>query len=334
MILIRADANENIGIGHVMRCLSIAKAIEALGEKVVFVTADHNPDKLLEKYGFEVISLDSSWDDPEAHVTKLIELIKKRGPRLMLIDSYYVSEEYFKILRKYTRIAYMDDLNAERWCVDYLINYNIYAETFDYSWYNETDTKLLLGPRYTPLRDEFKDVSTHNINAMITDVLVSTGGADPVGIAKTILKDICPTFMDIRFHFVVGSMNKKMESFHFENYKNVMLHINETHMSKLMMKCDVAIAAAGSTLYELCACGIPTITYALADNQLEAIKEFAKRDIMISVGDCRVNDSFSDDMRKALQVMIEQVNIRKNSSVKMQTLIDGDGAQRLAELIS
>lgn len=38
-------------------------------------------------------------------------------------------------------------------------------------------------------------------------------------------------------------------------------------MSELMQQCDMAVSAAGSTLYELCACGMPTITYVLADNQ-------------------------------------------------------------------
>ncbi len=112
---------------------------------------------------------------------------------------------------------------------------------------------------------------------------------------------------------------------------NIVLHINEQNMSGLMQKCDVAISAAGSTLYELCACGTPTITYTLADNQLIAAEEFQNRGLMVNAGDCRNNDIFIDKIVEILRDLIDDKYKRQQMSFCMQLLIDGRGAQRLVD---
>ncbi len=151
MIFIRSDANERIGTGHVMRCLSIAQAFLNKGEEVLFITADHFGEGLINSKGFGSVCLESEWTQIEGELNKLEELIHKHNPSLMLIDSYYVTEEYFQKLSRFVRTAYIDDLNTACWDVDFLINYNIFANVYNYSWYETTRTKLLLNPIYAPL---------------------------------------------------------------------------------------------------------------------------------------------------------------------------------------
>ncbi len=329
MILIRADANEMIGTGHVMRCLSIARAFATSGQEVVFVTADHRGDKLISSAGFKSICMDSEWTKMEKEpINEIIDIFK---PTLILVDSYYVTENYFRCLSYETRIVYIDDINAEKWNVDYLVDYNIFGTVLDYTAYDEKTT-LLLGMQYAPLRPEFQNMPPHIVKP-VSDVMISAGGSDPEGITEKLMYGVCPWMTAIHFHFVVGALNPRIERIKNMVRDNISLHINEQNMSGLMQKCDVAISAAGTTLYELCAAGIPTITYILADNQIIVAKEFERQGVMISAGDCRGDDKFISRVECYLKALCNDVELRKNLSIKMQTLVDGNGAKRIVEAL-
>ena len=329
MILIRADANGQIGSGHVMRCLSIAHALEEKGEKTVFISADHKADFLIQDYGFECVCLESNYAEMDEEDIEAI--LENYHPDLVLVDSYYVTGEYFRRLRSVTRVAYLDDLNRNCWDIDFLINYNVYAEVYDYSPYAGTRTELLLGPRYAPLRSEFFGAAPHVIREKVEDVLVSAGGSDPEGVSKRIMMEMCPKWPDTRFHILVGALNPWLEELRRFAGENVVFHFNEKDMAGLMKKCDVAISASGSTLYELCAMGVPTIIFTLADNQLPAAEQFERRNVMLSTGDCRGNAKLIPSLEEKLELLAMNAKIRKQFSERMQLLVDGLGAKRIVE---
>ena len=329
MILIRADANEFIGSGHVMRCKSIASALADKGEEVAFITADHRGDSLIG--GFPSFCLNSDWLNMNDELIQLEEIIRVKKPSLILVDSYKVTEKYFDSLHGLTKTAYIDDLNAGLWNVDILINYNIFSQSYDYSRYDGKNTRLLLGTSYTPLREEFRVSKPHVIREKISDVLISAGGADPAMTTEKIIMNVCPEFPEVNFHFVIGALNPRIESIRKLSRRNIILHVNERNMSGLMRDCDAAVSAAGSTLYELCACGTPSVTYVLADNQIDAAETFGRLGIMINAGDCRKNDDIFPMIIESLKGMNESV--RSEMSAKMQRLVDGSGAVRIADVI-
>ena len=312
-----------------MRCKSIASALADKGVEVAFITADHNGDSLIG--GFPSFCLNSDWLNMNDELPKLHEIIRVKKPSLILIDSYKVTEKYFDSLHGLTRTAYIDDINAGLWNVDILINYNIYSRSYDYSRYDGKITRLLLGTSYTPLRDEFRELQPHVIREKISDVLISAGGADPAMMTEKIIGTVCPEFPGTRFHFVIGALNPRIEVIKKLSRQNIILHINERNMSKLMRECDVAVSAAGSTLYELCACGTPSVTYVLADNQIDAAEMFGALGIMINAGDCRKHDDISSVIIESLRGMNESV--RAGMSARMQRLVDGNGAMRIADVI-
>ena len=333
MVFIRADANEIIGTGHVMRCISIANGFRDAGEKVLFITADHRGDELIRNAGFYSRCIESQWDDMESEIPIMKELLESEPPKHLIVDSYYVTKDYLKSVTSHTRTVYMDDMNAQVWDVDYLINYNIYADSMDYSAYYGLNARLMLGPKYAPLRKEFHSLGSHTINRDIRNILVSAGGADPEGLSVQIAREICPKYSDMRFHFVVGALNPRMSEIKKLERDNIILHINERNMAKLMQDCDIAISAAGTTLYELCASGIPTITYTLADNQLVAAEQFGKRGIMVNAGDCRNNNEFMTSLQRCLDDLVCNKERRNKMSKKMTSLVDGNGAMNIVKVL-
>ena len=111
MILIRADANEKIGLGHVMRCLSIAHALKEKGETVKMICADDSAEEIIRQHGLELICLQTDYSDMESELEALIPITDEAA--VILIDSYYVTASYFEQLRRHIRIAYIDDLNEQ-----------------------------------------------------------------------------------------------------------------------------------------------------------------------------------------------------------------------------
>ena len=100
-----------------------------------------------------------------------------------------------------------------------------------------------------------------------------------------------------------------------------------------MKKAESAISAGGTTLYELCACGTPTISYSFADNQIDNVEQFQKDELIDYAGDVRKTNIF-ENVKKLLNHYTQNYDLRKGRSRKMQQLIDGNGASRIVgELI-
>ena len=115
--------------------------------------------------------------------------------------------------------------------------------------------------------------------------------------------------------------------------QNIIVHKDVKDMLSLMCSCDIAVSAAGSTLYELCACGVPTITYVLADNQINGEKSFVESGSMISIGDIRTDKMYCNKMIDQIINLSRDYDLRKVISKKQGMITDGCGADRLADLL-
>lgn len=334
MLYIRADGNPQIGVGHTMRCLSIAHALRLQGEESVFITADAKTKPLLEEQGFSVICLNSVWNDLERETEQMEALIKRESIRVLLIDSYFATEAYLKRLQYLTQVVCMDDLNDFVRPCSMLINYNLYATGWNYED-RYPDTTLLLGPNYTPLRGEFQRMPKHTASTQVKNVLITTGGSDPFNVAGEFIQAAKgnPKTAALTYHVVAGQFNQHLSMLEglANTHSGVILHRNVTQMSELMCACDLAISAAGSTLYELSASGTPTICFASADNQLPGLAAFGNS-CMISVGDVRNRmDTVIVKMVNAVETLRENTLHRQKMADSMQTIVDGQGATRIAD---
>lgn len=116
----------------------------------------------------------------------------------------------------------------------------------------------------------------------------------------------------------------------FLKFENIHFYQAVEHMKEYMMEADIAISAGGTTLYELCACGTPTITYSFADNQLNNVLQFQEDELMDYAGDVRDMDVFKN-AEILLDKYDESVELRKERSTKMQSLVDGKGSERIVK---
>lgn len=341
MFYIRADANKKIATGHVMRCITIADELKSRGKEVCFITADHFSDEIIKKRGYTSICLNSRWYKLEKELFNdetFINILKKGNVEGIIVDSYYVSSEYLATLSNICKTVYIDDIfSLEQYPVDYLINYNIYGKKLDYKSKCLPNTKLLLGPSYAPLRKEFQNIKPI-LRKEVKAVFISTGGADKYNIAGRILSKVVNNkeYKDIEFHVISGAMNINMEYLLKvqEKDKNIYIHKNISNMSEIMQLCDIAVSACGSTMYELCACGLPIITYSFADNQLPGTKEFEAEGVALNCGDVR--DGINEVIGKILENILRlkrNCDLVEKSYMKSLKVVDGNGVKNIVNNI-
>ena len=105
-------------------------------------------------------------------------------------------------------------------------------------------------------------------------------------------------------------------------------------MSELMCDCDIAVTAGGTTLYELCACGLPSICFSWADNQIQAVSVFTKMGLMIGAGDIR-NDSDKciSAVVDGLKMYCGDHKMRVYCGERLKSLVDGLGVGRICEIL-
>lgn len=370
MVVIRADANSKIGMGHVMRCLSVADALLKRGEEVLFVTADDTPVPLLTKKGVPYHVLHTDYADMEAELPGLLCILQELTQRAelpeevlsrmssqrkdiaILVDSYYVTEKYLAVLKKRMTTIYMDDIYAFSYPVDMLINYNIYGEEMGYEKDAAfADTKLLLGANYVPLREEFsagagyvqsrKELSLGVANVTPAEeggILITTGGSDSFNLAGQLLMEAMKydALKEKEYHVVSGSLNPHIGELQAlaKKYENIHIHCNVTNMAELMEESEVALSAGGSTLYELCAMGVPVIAFSFAENQERLVQTFVKRGIAQYGGNYRTDgNNMIQNTIAGLQKLCGDEALKTEYRRKALQLVDGRGAERIAEAL-
>lgn len=365
MVVIRADANSKIGMGHVMRCLSVADALLKRGEEVLFVTADDTPVPLLTKKGIPYRVLHTDYADMEAELPKLWNALSElpQGPGVpeaalpqrntfILVDSYYVTEKYLAALKKRITTIYMDDIYAFSYPVDMLINYNIYGEEMGYEKDAAfADTKLLLGANYVPLREEFsagagyvqsrKALSLGAANVTPAEeggILITTGGSDSFNLAGQLLMEAMKydALKEKKYHVVSGSLNPHIGELQAlaQKHENIHIHCNVTNMAELMAESEVALSAGGSTLYELCAMGVPVIAFSFAENQERLVQTFVKRGIAQYGGNYRTDgNKMIQNTIAGLEKLCGDEALKTEYRRKALQLVDGKGAERIAEAL-
>ncbi|MBO4775567.1 MAG: hypothetical protein J5515_03030, partial [Lachnospiraceae bacterium] len=97
--VIRADANSNIGQGHVMRCLSLADALCERGNSCVFVTAKDSVVAMMERRGYKAFVLGTSYDQTESETEELFDILDREKADVLIVDSYFVTDKYFDVLK-------------------------------------------------------------------------------------------------------------------------------------------------------------------------------------------------------------------------------------------
>ena len=347
LVYFRTDGNSHIATGHLVRCLSIADACFSLGMKVCFLVSDQESKALLQSFDpacrFPVRILETAvYDDLEKELPEVLGMLNEAGQaeQIFFLDSYYVTEHYLSAVRAVAKVAYLDDLQLFDYPVDLLINYDVIPESRSASYQAayQNAARTLLGASYTPLRAQFTNLQPY-CRDRVSNILVTTGGSDPYHFCLRLIAAFREnSFLHLcQLHVVVGRLNEDKDKLYklADELPFLQLHENVSDMASLMASCDLAVSAAGTTLYELCAAGVPSMSFCLADNQLTAAKAFDEAGAIPCAGDIRRScDEVLGNVMNFVTYMSENSKKRKAALETMRQLVDGKGAMRIAKALT
>lgn len=345
-IVIRADGNQQIAMGHVMRCLSIADELRQMGADVIFVTAGDETEELIRSRGFENHVLHSDFAHMEQELPSLLDFLKGYQPDLILADSYYVTDNYMNALRGVSKTAYIDDLGRPVYPVDILINYNIYGSELPYEKYYEEKEiplpeRILTGCCYAPLRAEFRQGRRSRIQERVTDILITTGGGDKEDTSGRLCRKLLAerrrgSHAGVRYHVICGpfAQNRRELMEIAAEDDAFVIHNFVTNMSEFLIDFDLAVSAGGSTMYELCSMGLPTVCFTFADNQRQQAECFDRTTEVKNAGSMTDRpEETVDRITERLTQLEHDSALRQTVREQMLTLVDGRGAIRIAEAL-
>lgn len=334
MIGFRVDANEYIATGHLMRCIAIAEKFLEKGEKCLFLLAEEKETQKLRDRNLPYRILHTKWNEMESEEEVMKKVIQEEQLDWLLVDSYQATDRYLSFLNQLVPVCYVDDMGVEKYHVSALLHYSQWPDDYDYQVkYEDTKVLLLAGMQYTPLRKEFSE-NTEKEERMHS-ILITTGGTDHLDVTGRLLRYCIDreAFASYDFQVIVGSMNQNIEELRIiaQNHPNVELHQNVKNMSRYMRSCEMAVSAGGTTLFELCACKIPTVCFSMADNQKDFTRAMGKRQIMLYAGDAREEKMIEKEIGDRLIFFRNHPAERAEYAERRHRIVDGRGTERIVK---
>lgn len=338
-VIIRADTSTQIGTGHVMRCLALAQAWQDAKVQPIFVMATSQPalEERLKLEGMEVVKITATLGS-QADAEETAALAHQFGVSWVVVDGYHFQAEYQKIIKDSgLSLLFFDDYgHAKYYWADVVLNQNIYADKALYL-NREPDSKLLLGTKYVLLRREFWKWQgwQRQISPVARNFLVTLGGADAENVTLKVIHALQQTNVDnLEAVVVIGASNPHYEQLQKTVEKSqvaIRLARNVTNMPELMAWADIAIAAGGTTSWELAFMGLPSIIIVLADNQRAIAEKLHDLGIAVNLG-WHKDVSLAKIAEKIIAVsgvIQPTLNMRTEMSQLAQQLVDGEGSARV-----
>ncbi|MBN1456895.1 MAG: hypothetical protein JW912_03480 [Sedimentisphaerales bacterium] len=314
------EGGEDIGFGHITRCISICQAFEEAGIKpVLIINKQAATSKLLE-------DRESKTFDWLNDRQLLFDTVK--GSDIIFIDSYLADKSlYDSLYNSAKKLVCLDDTKRIEYPPGILLNGAICAEEA-YCPQRE-DTEYLLGSNFIPLRKAFWSVPEKVISKQVKNVLITFGGNGQMDLAERLIGFLNEKFDNLTYNIVAPSQKlagrDSPDGAEIEMYSN----LNAMDMCKLMLKCDICISAGGQTLYELARTGTASVAVCFAENQTENLKGWKSKGFLNYFGWYNDKNLFTEIAASISALAAYSERERCNKIGK--SFVDGQGAKRILE---
>ena len=346
-LFIRVDSNSEIGIGHIMRCLTLAQELKNNFDKVIFLTRKDSDYfiKTITENEFEVFLLPAQTIKPPKNLHELnnhSDIIKNlvtrytKNKNYLLIDHYEVDSDFESSLKNtFEKIFVIDDLANRKHNCDLLIDQNYHRDlNHRYEKLIPNDAITLLGPKYAIIRSEFRKLNKKPIkkNSQIKKILVSFGGSDPTNECKKTLDALC-SIENSQFEIIVvaGIFNHNFEELQklYEKYSHIKIFRHVNDLSRLMLNSDLFIGAGGTTTWERLYMGLPSIVTIISNDQKESTELLSETKNVINLGLAK----YVETKTYVQAIQKSSPDLLYSMSLNNQKLVDGNGCSRIKKQI-
>lgn len=348
----RTDATDQIGTGHLMRCLTLADAVQADGARSRFLCRNLPPHLAarVTARGHELVPLPAGPtglldDGPHACWLGTSQAADARRTAAALddgewdwvvADHYALDARWESALRGCARrILAIDDLADRAHDCDVLLDQNVYPDMETrYAGKVPAHCHVLLGPRYALLRDEFHRMRARTAprNGAVGRLLVSFGGVDAANYTGAALAAIAAARARLAVDVVIGMGHAHRNAIETACERHGFgCHVETSCMAELMAGADLAIGAGGTTLWERCCLGLPALALSAAANQTAMLDEAAARGLVYAPAGAAANRAPWFALH--LTALLDNPRLLQMMSRNAMQAVDGQGARRVARAL-
>lgn len=352
VIAFRVDASEKIGSGHLMRCLALAEELHNSTKEIQIILVcrelpSSQQDFIFSRgYSLKLLPnqpgcnsenelFHAGWlkVSQKQDAIDTLKALENFDVEWLVVDHYAIDCKWEEILRsRIKKIAVIDDLADRHHVCDLLVDQNFHANALNRYDHKVPETcKLLLGPKYALLRNEFLLASpcTERLFFSARRILICFGGVDYQNHTYATLQVVAAIGGSLEVDVVVGVQCPHIHLIQklciAYGYK---LHIQTKNIASLMIGADLSIGSGGVSLWERCAMGLPSIVLATTHNQKEQVSSLAENGIIMAIPEIGVG--IDGCLGVAMRNLINNNELRKSFSKHSLKLVDSLGASRVA----
>lgn len=324
----RCDAGIALGGGHAMRCLSLASAFERAGWSTAFAVLRGSEAVVPALHGRDLLLLDDPAD---------AQALLRRWPDgidLLVVDHYGLDARFEAACAVWARRRLViDDLADRPHDADMLLDQTYGRRPDDYRGLVQAGCRMLIGPAFALLRSDFAALRPRALDrrsGALARILVSFGATDPVDATSRVLAGIALAGLDVAVDVVLGREAPFLDTVRQALGAGATLHVGTGDMARLMLDADLAFGAGGSTAWERCCLGLPSVILTLADNQRLVARALAEAGAGLWLGEAPAVSA--DDIAATLRGLDGDALGRLSAAAF--GLCDGRGADRVVRAVT
>lgn len=327
-ILFVVDAGPRVGGGHVMRSLTLAGALGGQGAACTFM-GPPAVSALLDAFAPGAARLAAVSTEPR----DLAAAIGAEQFDAVVFDHYGLTARDHRAMGQGRPVLVIDDLADRALGADIVVDSGPARKAEDYAGLLPDEARLLLGPNFAPVRPEFaalRETALAWRGEPVQRILVSMGLTDVGGVTARIVERLRLRIGEAGLDIVLGAGAPSLAGLTkvARRDRRLAIHVDTPHMARLTAEADIAVGGAGSSTWERCTLGLPTLQVILAENQRAAAAAMVERGAALVV-DVNAGD-FDTQYDRGLTRLLVDPKLRRTLAARSSELCDGQGAARTA----
>lgn len=328
VLVLRTEGSVDIGLGHIRRCLSLANAFRDGGWNCSFVVhGSSDAAAQVEASGFAAELVENATD-----IGQNLEATLAARPSAVVVDSYLLGRAFFEALTTSGVFSIaIEDFTNRKLPVPVVVNAARKPQP-----HSNGQTLFLNGPSYALLRPEFeRPPADRSPCSAARRILIMMGGSDALSLSPRIVEWLQDE-TNATFDVVVGPMCRSVDALQRvaeASRGRVVLHRDPPRIRDLMLHADLAVSAAGQTLFELAATATPAIAVLIADNQIMNLELLTEAGAALA-GGCAEDPELRHTLVATFRSLVLDQNQRLEIGRRGRALVDGAGARRVARLVT
>jgi len=325
----RFDASPTMGGGHAFRCLTLADALRKENWACQFVVGDETIAAVprLQQGQFDCLELNQQADDGSETVCRWLA---NKPCHLLIVDHYGLDNTFETACRGFSeQILVIDDLADRRHDCDFILDQTYGRSQEAYAGLVPLGCRFFLGADYALLKPEYAAQREVSLNRRartptLKKILISVGLTDPLGLSAQILDQLGP-IEGLEIDIVLGGGVSDLDSVRTmvaAMGERVQLHVDIENMSELMMAADLSVGGCGTTSWERCCVGVPTLGMIVADNQRLIADNLSRIGAIDIISDV-------DSVRQHVEALMNDPDRLNRMSAAAASVCDGLGSSRI-----